>query len=88
MSRQPYDQLQKVGIDEELAYQVSVFLDPDYIASKKDILVMQEAILQMQMQMRTDQNFHKLRNEIADVRMCVEKTTMNCAVKSVLYAPI
>lgn len=61
-----FQQLKKVGIDEEIAYQVSASLDPDYNASKKDVLVMQETILQMQM--KSDQNYHELRREMTGVR--------------------
>ncbi|GAA4651077.1 MULTISPECIES: hypothetical protein [Kistimonas] len=41
-------------------------LDPDYNASKKDILAMQEAI--MQVQMKTDNRYHELNNKIEAVK--------------------
>ena len=37
-------------------------LDPDYNASKKDVLAMQEAILQVQL--RTEERYHQLNNKI------------------------
>ena len=61
-----FAQLKKLGIDEELASQVSASLDPDYNASKKDILVMQEAMLQLQS--KTDERYYELKMEIKDVR--------------------
>ena len=61
-----FQQLKKIGIDEETAHQVSASLDPDYNASKKDVLVMQEAILRAQV--KSDESFKELHKEIADVR--------------------
>ncbi|WP_252176819.1 hypothetical protein [Endozoicomonas sp. 4G] len=48
MSESLFKQLKDIGIDEELAAKVSASLDPDHNASKKDVLIMQEAILQHQ----------------------------------------
>ena len=62
MSQTLFTQLKEIGIDEELAAKVSASLDPEYNASKKDILVMQEAI--MQVQMRGDSRYHELNNKI------------------------
>ena len=56
MSESLFKQLKDIGIDEELACKVSASLDPDYNASKKDVLVMQEAMLQLQA--RSDQRFN------------------------------
>ena len=61
-----FQQMKRIGIDEELAHQVSASLDPDYIASKKDVLVMQEAILRTQM--KSEESFKELHREITDVR--------------------
>ncbi|MCW7551395.1 hypothetical protein NX722_01810 [Endozoicomonas gorgoniicola] len=62
MSQSLYHELKKIGIDEELAGKVSASLDPEYNASKKDILVMQEAI--MQVQLRHDARYHELNNKL------------------------
>lgn len=43
-----FQQLKHIGIDEELACQVSASLDPDHNASKQDVLVLHEAILPVQ----------------------------------------
>ncbi|WP_422413138.1 MULTISPECIES: hypothetical protein [unclassified Endozoicomonas] len=43
-----FNELKNIGISEELAAKVSASLDPDHNASKKDVLIMQEAILQHQ----------------------------------------
>ena len=68
-----FAQLRQVGIDEELASQVSASLDPAYNATKKDLLVMQEAMLQIQLQMERNQqqaelSFQSLKSDIKDVR--------------------
>ena len=73
--------LKSIGISEELAAQVSASLDPDHNATKKDVLVMQEAILQhqarnderyYQLQQKTDERYFELKTEMikgfADVR--------------------
>ena len=46
MAESLFNELKRIGINEELAAKVSASLDPEYNASKKDILVMQEAIMQ------------------------------------------
>ena len=61
-----FAELKRIGIDEELAHKVSASLDPDYNASKEDVLVMQEAIMQVQLQ--SERSYNNLRSEIADVR--------------------
>ena len=66
MAESLFKQLKKIGIDEETAHKVSASLDPDYNASKKDVLVMQETILQLQM--KSEESYHELRREIAEVR--------------------
>ncbi|WP_252176653.1 hypothetical protein [Endozoicomonas sp. 4G] len=48
VSESLFKQLKDIGIDEELAAKVSASLDPDHNATKKDLLNMQEAILQHQ----------------------------------------
>ena len=44
MSQSLYHELKKIGIDEELAGKVSASLDPEYNATKKDILVMHDCM--------------------------------------------
>ena len=65
MGKTLFTELKNIGIDEELAAKVSASLDPDYNASKKDILVMQEAI--MQVELRNDARYHELNNKIENV---------------------
>lgn len=62
MSKSLYNELKRIGIDEELAAKVNASLDPEYNASKKDILIMQEAI--MQVQLKTDARYHDLNNKL------------------------
>ena len=66
MEKSLYQELKRIGIDDELAHQVSASLDPDYNASKKDVLVMQEAIMQVQLQ--SERSYQSLRSDIVDVR--------------------
>ena len=61
MTESLFQQLKQIGIDDELAHQVAASLDPDHNASKKDVLVLQEAILQVQA--RTDEYYHQHRLE-------------------------
>ncbi len=70
-----FHQLKRIGIDDDLACKVSASLDPDYNASKKDVLIMQEAILQVQartdehnaeLQARTDQRYYELQSQTND----------------------
>ncbi len=72
MPKSLFAQLKKLGVDEETACQVSASLDPDYNASKKDVLVMQEAILQVQS--KNEENYHALRLEISDTRKEISDT--------------
>ena len=77
MEKSLFAELKRIGIDEELASQISASLDPDYNASKKDVLIMQEAMLQLQarsddrnnefirqmkeLQARTDERYYELK---------------------------
>ncbi len=62
MAESLFSELRRIGIDEEVAAKVSISLDPDYIATKKDVLVMQEALLQHQA--RTDERYFELKTEM------------------------
>ncbi|WP_252177945.1 hypothetical protein [Endozoicomonas sp. 4G] len=70
MEKSLFSELKRIGIDEELASKVSASLDPEYNASKKDILVLQEAIMQVQLQ--SERSYQALSSalhtEIAGVR--------------------
>ena len=61
MEKNLFEELKRIGIDENLAHSVSASLDPDYNASKKDVLTMQEAILQVQL--RSDQRYHEFNSK-------------------------
>ena len=61
-----FAELKRIGIDEELAAKVSASLDPDYNASKKDVLIMQEAIMQIQLQ--SERSYQALSSEISTLR--------------------
>ena len=66
MSKTLFTELTNIGIDQELAAKVSASLDPDYNASKKDVLLMQEAI--MQVELRNDARYHELNNKVEAVK--------------------
>ena len=77
MNKTLFSELKTLGVDEELAAKVSASLDPEYNASKKDILVMQEAIMQVQVRSdarhhelnnKVEQNYHELNNKIESVK--------------------
>ena len=78
-----FQQLKQIGIDDELAHQVAASLDPDHNASKKDVLVLQEAILQVQARtderyhqhrLESDQRYHELRAGIYAVKEDIDKS--------------
>ncbi|WP_422475520.1 hypothetical protein [Endozoicomonas sp. ALB032] len=66
MEKSLFSELKRIGIDEELASKVSASLDPEYNASKKDILIMQEAIMQIQLQ--SERNYQSLSSDISALR--------------------
>ena len=67
MSESLFKNLKDIGIDEELAHQVSASLNPDHVASKQDVLVLQEAILQQQV--RSDEQFNRLMGKIGEQKV-------------------
>ena len=79
MSKSLYEELKRVGIDETLAYDVSLSLDPDHNASKKDILMLQEAILQVQL--TAESRYHELKQDISNVRN--EVKDVRCEINDV-----
>ncbi|WP_211829507.1 hypothetical protein [Kistimonas asteriae] len=62
MTTNLFHELKRLGIDEELAYQLDKSLAPEYNATKQDLLVMQETLLQMQF--RTEAAITGLREEV------------------------
>ncbi|MFK0572277.1 hypothetical protein [Endozoicomonas sp.] len=73
MSDNLFKQLTDIGIDPELAGKVSASLDPEHNASKKDVLIMQEAMMQVQlvsesryheMNNKTDRSYHELNSKM------------------------
>ena len=61
MAKSLYQQLKDIGIDEELAHNVDKALDPAHVATKADMVIMQEAILQTQL--KAESRYHELRAE-------------------------
>ena len=73
MATSLYQQLKHIGIDDELAHNVDKALDPAHVATKEDMVIMQEAILQTQLKAESryyelradsDKNYHELNNKI------------------------
>lgn len=62
MSQDLYNQLKSIGISDDLAHQVDKAFAPEHIATKQDLLVMQEAILQTQL--KTDSHYFELSSKI------------------------
>lgn len=62
MSRDLYNQLKSIGISDELAHQVDKAFAPEHIATKQDLLIMQEAMLQTQL--KTDSRYLELSGKI------------------------
>ena len=82
MAKSLYQQLINIGIDDELAHNVDKALDPAHVATKGDMVIMQEAILQTQLKAESryhelraesDKNYHKLEEAMtkgfADIRV-------------------
>ena len=61
MAKSLYQQLINIGIDDELAHNVDKALDPAHVATKADMVIMQEAILQTQL--KAESRYHELRAE-------------------------
>ena len=66
-----FNELKRIGIDEKTAHHVAMSVNPDYLATKQDIQVMQETI--MQVQLKTEQAFKRLDNKIDKVDAKVDK---------------
>ena len=80
MSETLFSNLKRIGIDEELATRVSASLDPKYNASKADVLVLQETILQVQM--KTDERMLKLEQKTDDRYNNMQKALMKLEQKT------
>ena len=66
-----YQELKRIGIDDELAHNVDKALDPAHVATKEDMVIMQEAILQTQL--RAESRYYELKEAMtkgfADTRV-------------------
>ena len=62
MTNSLYNDLKKIGISDELAHRVDKALDPEHVATKHDLLVVQEAMLQTQL--KTDTRYLELSSKI------------------------
>ena len=62
MAKSLYQQLVNIGIDDELAHNVDKALDPAHVATKADMVIMQEAILQTQL--KAERRYHELRADL------------------------
>ncbi len=74
-----YQQLKAIGVDEELAHQVDKSLSPEHVATKSDFLVMQEAILQVQL--RGEDRYQELRTEMHQTRQEVHQIRQDFRVE-------
>ncbi len=55
-----FDELTRIGIDADLARRMDKSLDPEHVATKKDLMVFQETMLQMQF--RNEKSMSDLRD--------------------------
>ena len=53
MNNNLYEDLKRIGINEDLAHRVDKALAPEHVATKQDLLVMHETILQTQLNTET-----------------------------------
>ena len=60
-----FDELTRIGINADLARRMDKSLDPDYVATKKDLMVFQETMLQMQF--RNEKTMSDLREDVRSV---------------------
>ncbi|WP_196221306.1 hypothetical protein, partial [Sansalvadorimonas verongulae] len=68
-----FSELQRLGIDNEVAHHVTMSLNPEHLATKQDLLIMQETI--MQVQLKTEQAFNRLDQKIDGVDAKVDKVS-------------
>jgi len=75
MSKTLFSDLKRIGIDEELAARISASLDPKYNASKSDVLVLQETILQVQM--KTDDRYNTMQQAMMKLEQKTDERYSN-----------
>ena len=79
MNKNLYEDLKRIGISDELAHRVDKSLDPEHVATKHDLLVMQETILQAQL--KTDSRYLKLSGKIDQVNNRVDRVSSDLRVE-------
>ena len=77
-----FDELIRIGINAELARKMDKSLDPEHVATKKDLMVFQETMLQMQF--RNEKAMSDLREEVRSIASDVRdlRTDMHGEVNS------
>ncbi|GAA4650567.1 hypothetical protein GCM10023116_28500 [Kistimonas scapharcae] len=77
-----FDELTRIGIDADLARRMDKSLDPEHVATKKDLMVFQETMLQMQF--RNEKAMSDLRDDVRSVASDVRdlRTDMHGEVSS------
>lgn len=79
MNNNLYEDLKRIGINDELAHRVVKALDPEHVAIKQGLLVMQGAMLQMQL--KTDSRYLELSNKIDQVNNRVDRVSNHLRVE-------
>ncbi len=77
-----FDKLTRIGINPDLARRMDNSLDPEHVATKKDLMVFQETMLQMQF--RNEKAMSDLREDVRSVASDVRdlRTDMHGEVNS------
>ena len=77
-----FDELIRIGINADLARRMDKSLDPEHVATKKDLMVFQETMLQMQF--RNEKAMSDLREEVRSIASDVRdlRTDMHGEVNS------
>ena len=66
-----FNELKHVGINEELAHSIDKALDPQHVATRQDLLLMNETILKSQLQM--DRHYDELNNQLMQLNTKIDR---------------
>ena len=79
MSETLFNQLRNIGIAEELVHEVDKVLSPEHVATKQDLLVMQETILQTQL--KSEGRYQELRSDIMRLDCKIDRVSSDLRVE-------
>lgn len=79
MKNNLYENLKRIGIDETLAHQVDKSLSPEHVATKQELLVMQETILQTQL--HAENRYHELSTSLQQLNGKIDRVGSDLRVE-------